>query len=195
LAHFRRRERRRSDRNKLSPVLGPAARWLILALEYVRATHGGVGEFDFGPIPPARDLADHPTLRRRHPLRLGHERSRPVLESAFLRIEWDPDGRTTARYLAEAGPSACQRRLALNATCPTRAGASGRHDIRRSVVNLRQLTRSGARGEGYLRLMEIRRTATTVQIKTYSPYNGTYLTIPKPVHGGRLSSSGGLRGA
>ena len=34
-------------------------------------------------------------------------------------------------------------------------------------------------GEGYLRLMEFRPDGKTVQIKTYSPYTGTYLTDPQ----------------
>ena len=34
-------------------------------------------------------------------------------------------------------------------------------------------------GEGYLRLLEFRPDGKTVQIKTYSPYLGTYLADPQ----------------
>ena len=34
-------------------------------------------------------------------------------------------------------------------------------------------------GEGYLRLMEFRPDGKTIQVRTYSPYNGTYLTDPQ----------------
>ncbi len=49
-------------------------------------------------------------------------------------------------------------------------------DVVQTCVNYQMLDLGG---QGYLRLMEFRPDGKTVQIKTYSPYNGAYLTDPQ----------------
>lgn len=98
-------------------------------------------------------------------------------------VHWDPDGTNDGQELWDK-----LVRLHPNVVWTLNGHVSndglGRlastNDFGRTVVQTcvnYQMRALG--GEGYLRLMEFRPDGKTVQIKTYSPYTGTYLTDPQ----------------
>ena len=98
-------------------------------------------------------------------------------------IQWDPDGTNDGQELWDKlvrlhGNVA----LVLNGHMSNDGlgRLSSTNDFGRIVVQTcvnYQMRDLG--GEGYLRIMEFRPDGKTVQVKTYSPYNGTYLTDPQ----------------
>ncbi len=98
-------------------------------------------------------------------------------------IDWDPDGPNDGEELWNKLVRN-RRNVALVLNGHVSNDGLGRlvgtNDFGRSVVQTcvnYQIRPLG--GEGYLRLLEFRPDGKTVQIKTFSPYNGTYLTDPQ----------------
>lgn len=101
----------------------------------------------------------------------------------FYSADWDPDGTNDGEELWQKlvrRHAASTLVIGGHVTNDGQGRLAGRNDAGGVVHQLAVNYQTGnLGGEGYLRLLEFRPDGKTVQIKTYSPYTGSYLADPQ----------------